>query len=63
MIFKKLLRWESSTFASVKTDHKIVELEAKRIRLLFEYLIKHGFSEEQAVKIVSGVGVLNKHYL
>jgi len=52
---KSVLRWESKAAASAATDQKLIELETKRIRLLFESLKKQGFTEDQAVQIVSGI--------
>lgn len=52
---KKLIKWESSALATNATDQELIDLEAKRIKLLFESLKKQGFSEDQAIQIVSGV--------
>jgi len=52
---KSLIKWESSAIASAATDQKLIDLQAKRIRLLFESLKKQGFTEDQAVQIVSGI--------
>ena len=53
-LLKKVIKWESSALATAATDQELIDLEAKRIRLLFESLKKHGFTEAQAVQIVSG---------
>ncbi len=55
-LIKALSKWESKAAASAATDQELIELQAKRMRLLFEALKKLGFSEDQAVRIVSGVG-------
>ena len=54
-LIKALSKWESKAAASAATDQELIELQAKRMRLLFEALKKLGFSEDQAVQIVSGV--------
>ena len=55
-LFKSISKFEFTAAASAATDPKLIELEAKRIRLLFESLKKQGFTEDQAVQIVSGIG-------
>ncbi len=54
-LFKSISKFEFTAAASAATDPRLIELEAKRIRLLFESLKKHGFTEDQAVQIVSGI--------
>ena len=54
-LFKSIAKWESTAAASVATDQKLIELQAKRMRLLFESLKIQGFTEDQAVQLVSGV--------
>ena len=54
-ILKALTQWESTAAASVAINEKLVALEAKRVRLLFEALQKEGFTDDQAVQIVSGI--------
>ncbi len=54
-LIKALSKWESKAAASAATDQELIELQAKRMRLLFEALKKLGFTEDQAVQIVSGV--------
>ncbi len=54
-ILKSIAKWESTAAATVATDQKLIELQAKRIRLLFESLKQQGFTEDQAVQIVSGI--------
>ncbi len=54
-LFKSLTKWDLTAAASAATDQKLIELQAKRIRLLFEALIKQGFTEDQAIQIVSGI--------
>ena len=55
-LLKSIAKWESKHAVGVASDPKLIELEAKRIRLLFESLKKQGFTEDQAVQIVSGIG-------
>ena len=52
---KSLMSWESKAAASAATDLKLIELQAKRLRLLFEFLKKQGFTEDQAVQLVAGI--------
>ena len=52
---KSLTQWESTAAASAATNQKLIDLQAKRIRLLFEALKQEGFTEDQAVQIVSGI--------
>ncbi len=52
---KSLMSWESKAAASAATDLKLIELQAKRLRLLFESLKKQGFTEDQAVQLVAGI--------
>ena len=52
---KALNRWESTAAASAATSQELIDLQAKRIRLLFEALKQEGFTEDQAVRIVSGI--------
>ena len=54
-ILKSILRWESSSLARAATDQTLIELQAKRAQLLFEALKNEGFTEDQAVQIVSGL--------
>ncbi len=54
-LLKSIAKWEHTSAASVATDQKIIELQAKRMRLLFESLKTQGFTEDQAVQLVSGV--------
>ena len=54
-LLKSISKLEFTAAANAAADPKLIELEAKRIRLLFESLKKQGFTEEQAVQIVSGV--------
>ncbi len=54
-LLKVVSKWESTAAASAAIDEELIELQAKRMRLLFEALKKLGFSEDQAVQIVSGV--------
>ncbi len=54
-LLKALSKWESLAAASAAIDQELIELQAKRMRLLFEALKKLGFTEDQAVQIVSGV--------
>ncbi len=54
-LLKSIAKWENATAASAATDQKLIELQAKRMRLLFESLIIQGFTEDQAVQLVSGV--------
>ena len=51
-LFKSLTKWDLTAAASAATDQKLIELQAKRIRLLFESLKKEGFTEDQAFQIV-----------
>ena len=54
-ILQSIAGWESKAAASAATDQKLIELQTKRIRLLFESLTEQGFTEDQAVQIVSGI--------
>ena len=54
-LLKSLSKMESKAAASAATDQELIDLQAKRMRLLFEALKKLGFTEDQAVQIVSGV--------
>ena len=54
-LFRAISKWETTAAAVVATDQGLIELEAKRLRLLFEALKELGFTEDQAVQIVSGV--------
>ena len=54
-LFKSISKFELTAAASAAADPELIELEAKRIRLLFESLKKQGFTEDQAVQIVSGI--------
>ena len=54
-LFKALSKLESKAAASAAADQDMIELQAKRLRLLFEALKELGFTEDQAVQIVSGV--------
>ncbi|MEZ4995894.1 MAG: hypothetical protein R2824_36105 [Saprospiraceae bacterium] len=51
---KEVIKWGSSASATAATDQELIDLEAKRIRLLFESLKKQGFTEDQAIQIVAG---------
>ena len=51
-LFKSLVSWDEKTAASVGVDQKLIDLQAKRIRLLFESLQKQGFTEDQALQVV-----------
>ena len=53
-LLRSIAKWETRAAASVATDQEVIDLQAKRIRLLFEALIRQGFTENQAVQIVSG---------
>ena len=54
-LLSSLAKWESTAAAKAATDQRVVDLQARRIRLLFESLQNQGFSEDQAVQIVSGI--------
>ena len=54
-LLKSIAKWENTAAASAATDQQLIELQAKRMRLLFESLIIQGFTEDQAVQLVSGV--------
>ncbi len=54
-LLKSLTKFEATAAASAATDQKLIDLQAKRIRLLFEALIRQGFTEDQAIQIVSGI--------
>ena len=54
-LLKAISKWESKAAASAAADQELIKLQARRMRLLFEALKKLGFSEDQAVQIVSGV--------
>ena len=58
-ILSSIAKWESKAAASAATDQKLIELETKRIRLLFDSLKKQGFTEDQAVQIISGICARN----
>ena len=51
-LFKSLASCDVKAAASIGADQEIVDLQAKRIRLLFESLKKQGFTEDQAFQIV-----------
>ena len=51
---KSVSKWEAKAAASAVIDQSLIELQAKRLRLLFESLENQGFTEDQAVQIVSG---------
>ena len=53
-ILKAITQWESTAAASVAINEKLVALQAKRVRLLFEALKQEGFTDDQAVQIVAG---------
>ena len=55
-ILKTIFNWEYSALAKARIDPNLIDLEAQRIRLLFESLLKQGFTEDQAVQIVAGLG-------
>ena len=50
--FKSLAKLETKPIASIGVDQEIIDLQAQRIRLLFEALQKQGFTEDQALQIV-----------
>ena len=54
-LLKSLAKFEATTEASAATDQKLIELQAKQMKLLFESLKIQGFTEDQAVQLVSGV--------
>lgn len=54
-ILKALTQWENTAAASAGISEKLVALQAKRVRLLFEALQKEGFTDDQAVQIVAGI--------
>ncbi len=54
-LLKSIAKWENTAAARAATDQKLIELQAKRMRLLFESLKIQGFTEDQAVQLVSGV--------
>ena len=49
-----IAKWESTAAARAATHQEVVDLQARRIRLLFESLKHQGFTEDQAVQILSG---------
>ena len=49
-----IAKWEHTAAARAATHQEVVDLKAKRLRLLFESLKRQGFNEDQAVQIVSG---------
>ena len=49
-----IAKWENTAAARAATHQEVVDLQAKRLRLLFESLKRQGFNEDQAVQIVSG---------
>ena len=59
-LLKSISKWESRAAASAATDEKLIEFQARRIKLLFESLKQQGFTEDQAVQIVSGIGISRK---
>ncbi len=54
-LLKSIAKMENRAAASAATDQELIELQAKRMRLLFESLKIQGFTEDQAVQLVSGV--------
>lgn len=56
---KSITQWESTAAASVATNQELIDLQARRVRLLFEALKQEGFTEDQAVQIVSGISGIN----
>ncbi len=50
--FKSLASWDVKAAASIGADQEVINLQVKRIRLLFESLKKEGFTEDQAFQIV-----------
>ncbi len=50
--FKSLSSWDAKTAASIGVDQDLIDLQAKRVRLVFESLKKQGFTEDQALQIV-----------
>ena len=51
-VFKSLASLDAKAAASVGADQDLIDLQAKRKRLLFEALKKEGFTEDQALQIV-----------
>ena len=51
-LLKSLASWDAKAAASIGADQEVIDLQAKRIRLLFESLKKEGFTEDQAFQIV-----------
>ncbi len=51
-LFRSLASWDAKAAASIGADQEVIDLQAKRIRLLFESLKTQGFTEDQAFQIV-----------
>lgn len=51
---KSLKKWELKDIADSALNQDAIDIQVKRIRLIYESLLEQGFSEEQAVRIVSG---------
>lgn len=54
-VLKNLIKWEARAAAKATTDSYLIDLEVKRIRALFDSLKQHGFNDDQAVNILSGI--------
>ncbi len=55
--FKSLSGWDARTAADIGADQELIDLQAKRIRLLFESLKMQGFTEDQALQIVRNMAI------
>lgn|GEM_PF-5712297 len=55
--FKALSSWDAKTVAGIGVNQELIDLQAKRMRLLFESLQKEGFSEDQALQIVCSMAI------
>jgi hypothetical protein len=51
---KSLKKWELKDIADTALNQDAIDIQVKRIKLIYDSLLKEGFSEEQAVRIVSG---------
>ena len=54
-ILKNLLKWEQKSYARAINDEYIIDLQVKRVKLIYDSLMRHGFNEDQATLIVSGI--------
>ena len=54
-ILKSLIRWGASNDVSAITDQSLIDLETKRIKMIFDSLLKQGFNDTQAVRIIAGM--------